>query len=78
MHNLLVLFRTISVKIRYFLFAQFLVQICISFLHYFATKSFLFIRTILVQNRYYLFALFLDEKVQIGKFVSLIARHIVR
>ena len=62
-YNLLVLFRTISVKIRYFLFALFLVQICISFSQYFVTKSFPLIRTI----RYFLLAL-LDEKVRIGKF----------
>ena len=60
--NLLVLFRTISVKIRYFLFALFLVQICIFFLHYFPTKSFLLIRTILVQIRYYIFTLFWMKK----------------
>ena len=61
-HNLLVLSRTISVKIRYFLFALFLVQICISFLYYFATKSFHLIRTNLVQIRYYLFAHFWMKK----------------
>ena len=62
-HNLLVLFPTISVQILYFLFALFLVQICISFSQYFVTKSFPLIRTI----RYFLLAL-LDEKVRIGKF----------
>ena len=60
-HNLLVLFPTISVQILYFLFALFLVQICISFSHYFATKFFLLIRTILLQIRYFLFALFCWE-----------------
>ena len=57
----------------YFLFALFLVQICISFSQYFVTKSFPLIRTI----RYFLLAL-LDEKVRIGKFCLLIALKIVQ